>query len=97
MGVVSLFERMSRPLPIAQHFTGMILSTLRRGINRTIDGEPAYGLTIGDMQGNGSHGVYQASVRLEGDPTLYRLILAPADAPIQINGHPIDQHFARPL
>lgn len=54
-------------------------------------------VTIDGHQGNGSYGVHQARVQLSGDPTTYRLILAPADAPIMINGRPIGEHFAKPL
>lgn len=54
-------------------------------------------ITIGGQQANGAHGIHQARVTLAGDPTTYRLIIAPADAPIMVNGRPIGEHFALPL
>jgi len=54
-------------------------------------------VTVSGHQGNGLYGIHQARVTLAGDPTTYRLIIAPADAPIAINGLPISDHFAQPL
>lgn len=54
-------------------------------------------MEIDGHQSNGSYGVHQARVTLRSDPTVYRLIVAPADAPITINGRPIGEHFAKPL
>lgn len=54
-------------------------------------------ITVDNHQCNGSYGVHQARVQLAGDPTTYRLIIAPSDAPITINGRPIGEHFAQPL
>lgn len=41
--------------------------------------------------------VHQARVRFVGDETEYRLILAPADAPVEIDGTPADDFFHYPL
>ena len=60
-------------------------------------GDQAEIMTIDNHQSNGSHGVHQARVILSGDPTTYRMLIAPADAPITINGQPIGEHFAKPL
>lgn len=56
-------------------------------------------ITIDNHQSNGAQGVHQARVRLAGDTTTYRLILAPADAEIFINGdkRPVAEAFAQPL
>lgn len=54
-------------------------------------------ITVAGHQCNGLYGVHQARVTMAGDPTTYRLIIAPADAPITINGRPIGEHFAQPL
>lgn len=56
-----------------------------------------HAITVDGHQGNGLYGVHQARVTMEGDPTAYRLIIAPADAPITISGRPIGEHFALPL
>lgn len=56
-------------------------------------------ITIDNHQGNGAYAVHQARVRLKGDPTTYRMIIAPADAPIFIGEGKVPTHqaFARPL
>lgn len=54
-------------------------------------------ITVEGHQANGAFGIHQAALRLEGDPTTYRLIVAPVDAPITVNGLPIDSHFLEPL
>jgi hypothetical protein len=81
------------------HYAGFILSSIRAALrNRCMaDRAEADAITVDNSQTNGSYGVHQARVRLRGDPNTYRLILAPADAPITINGRPIGEHFAMPL
>lgn len=56
-------------------------------------------ITIDNHQCNGVHGVHQARARIKGDPTVYRVIIAPADAPIFINDdkRPVADAFAQPL
>lgn len=80
------------------HFAGMILSMMRAAMRRenALNAEVDR-VSIDNHQQNGAHGVHQATVRLGNDPTTYRLILAPADAPITINGRPIGEHFTLPL
>jgi hypothetical protein len=75
---------------IRQHFTGLILSSLRR-FTRGSE------VTIDNTQTNGLWGVYQARIRLAGDENTYRLILAPENAPLEIGGQPIGDHFHFPL
>lgn len=80
------------------HYTGMILATLRSALKReNAVAAEVDRVVIDNHQQNGGYGVHQARVRLGNDPTTYRLILAPADAPIEINGRPIGDHFAMPL
>tara|TARA_R100001530_G_scaffold110040_1_gene77389 strand:+ start:358 stop:654 length:297 start_codon:yes stop_codon:yes gene_type:complete len=50
-------------------------------------------ITTDQHQSNGAYGIHQARVRINDDGTAYRLIIAPADAPITVNGVDIDQHF----
>ena len=59
--------------------------------------DAASGICLENHQANGCYGVHQVRVRVKGDPTTYRLILAPEDAPIEVNGRPISAHFAEPL
>jgi hypothetical protein len=85
---------------IRQHFTGFILSRIRDAVRKANAEHPGDEITIDSTQQNGSYGIYQARVRLAGDPTVYRLILAPADAPIMVDHGgptPIRNHFIEPL
>jgi len=70
-----------------------IRSALKESTNRTISQE----ITIDNQQVNGTFGVHQARVRLKGDPTVYRLIIAPANAPLQCGGRDLETYFAQPL
>lgn len=54
-------------------------------------------ITVDNHQAEGVFGVHQARIQLKGDPTTYRMIVAPANAPISINGRPADEVFAAPL
>lgn len=78
-------------------FPGFILSRLADWARR--DSDENERITIDNHQGNGVYGVHQARVRLKGDPTVYRLIIAPANAPIFINDdkRPVADAFAQPL
>ena len=75
------------------HFAGTIVARI---MSAAADG--ALGaVVVTQHQTNSLYGVHQASVRLAGDDTVYRLIIAPADAPISIGGCDVDAHFAKPL
>lgn len=76
------------------HFAGHIMALLR---NAVIDADIGNGMSIDNLQQNSLDGVHQARVRLAGDPRTYRLVLAPAEAPISYNGRPIGDAFAKPL
>lgn len=52
---------------------------------------------VDQHQGNGAWCVHQLRVRLPDDPTVYRVIVAPADAPLAIGSQPIDEHFREPI
>jgi hypothetical protein len=54
-------------------------------------------VTADQHQANGAYGVHQVRCRLPNDPTTYRIIIAPADAPIFIGKVPVDQHFIEPI
>ncbi len=76
------------------HFTGHILATLRNAAKALHGGDE---ITVDNLQQNATYGIHQARVRLKGDPNTYRLILAPADAPIMVGKCPIADQFAKPL
>jgi hypothetical protein len=78
-------------------FPGFILSKLAEWARK--DDCQTDRITIDNHQSNGAFCVHQARVRLQGDPTVYRLIIAPANAPIFINDdkRPIADAFAQPL
>lgn len=77
--------------------TGYILAAICSALKESYCREIAKEITLDGRQGNGLHGIHQARVTLQGDPTTYRLIIAPADAPLEIGGRPIGEHFALPL
>lgn len=72
-------------------YPGYIIDTIRKAITRNVP------MAISNHQANGCYGIHQCKVKVKDDPTVYRLIVAPADAPITINGRPIGDHFAQPL
>ena len=53
--------------------------------------------TCDQHQSNALFGVHQLRIRRPGDPTVYRVLVAPAGAPIQIGSIPVDAHFSRPI
>lgn len=55
------------------------------------------GAVIDQHQANGLWCIHQLRVRLPGDPQLYRVIIAPAEAPIFIGKTPADEHFSDPI
>jgi hypothetical protein len=77
-------------------FPGFIVAQLAELTRKATGADP---IVIDNHQTNGAHCVHQARVRLAGDPTVYRMILAPADAPIFINDdkRPVADAFALPL
>lgn len=56
-------------------------------------------IVIDGHQANGAYCVHQARARIAGDPTVYRIIIAPANAPIFINDdkRPVAEAFALPV
>lgn len=85
-------------MKVEPHYTGVILAGIARAVNADRTAEA----TIDQRQQNAAYGIHQARVTIDGDPRPYRLILAPADAPIGLphSGDriaPIDQHFAERL
>lgn len=76
---------------------GYIVSLLSRLAKNFTVGDDQ--ITIDNHQSNGVSCIHQARVRLKGDPTTYRMIIAPADAEIFINGdkRPVADAFAQPL
>lgn len=73
---------------IPQHFTGLILSTIRRALAPHADSLRAY-----DWRSNAVFGAHQAIIEFDGQE--YRMILAPIDAPVTIGGRLADEHFGR--
>lgn len=82
-------------------YPGYIMARLSRWakehLQRTEGEAGANHLTIGDHQCNGIHCIHQSSVRLQNDETVYRMIIAPANAPLEYRGRPLDEAFAKPL
>lgn len=82
---------------IRQHYTGFIVRQLTRATKMLAASELGDAVTIDNHQANGAFGVHQCRVRLNGDATVYRLLLAPADAPIRVQGRAIEDYFCEPL
>ena len=90
------------------HYTGLVTRWIERMMNK---GSIPWEITPDDSdrpradqhQQNGGWGIHQLRVRLPGDDTVYRVLVAPADAPIfvgrgpHVDGCPIDQHFVEPI
>jgi hypothetical protein len=93
MAEVIPFRRFGQQEAVA--YTSFILARL--SLLTRQEPNDANKVEIDRQRKDGSRGVNQARVRLAGDPTVYRLILAPADAPVQINGVPADDYFSSPL
>ena len=81
---------------------GMIFDPLRNEIRCIYPGEIAVAIhealpNCDQHQSNGLFCIHQLRVRRPGDKTVYRIIVAPADAPIQIGSVPADEHFSKPI
>ena len=80
------------------HFAGHIMAALRSLVAADARANPCQSpISVDNLQQNSMDGIQQARVRLQGDPRTYRLILAPAEAPITYEGRPIGDAFAKPL
>lgn len=79
------------------HWTGLILSQIRRSVEARMGLEGVAPIRIDNLQQNAMDGVHQARVRMEGDPNTYRLILAPVEAEIVVGGRPVADLFPKPL
>jgi hypothetical protein len=80
------------------HFAGLIITQIRNAVKAAAahtDGADV--ITVDQLQQNAVWGVQMGRVRLAGDPRTYRLILAPAEAPVMIGNVPADQYFNEPL
>lgn len=88
---------------MAMIYPGLILSKIARLCRDHADqhgrGDGEDIIEIDQHQQNGMQCIHQAALRLNGDPQLYRIIIAPAGAEIFINKdrRPIDEAFAAPL
>jgi hypothetical protein len=91
------FANMPSPRKPLVHYAGLFTSAIQRLVNGLGAPEAFAGASADEHQQNGAYGVHQLCMRLPGDPTLYRVLIAPADAPISIGGVPADQHFSYPL
>ena len=79
-------------------YPGHIIAAIRRWAELyKEEGGEELAITLAGHQSNGLYGIHQARMTMQGDPATYRLIIAPADAPITINGRPSGEHFAQPL
>ncbi|HEX3884777.1 MAG TPA: hypothetical protein VHW66_19140 [Stellaceae bacterium] len=78
-------------------YSFLIACGLRRFVNGERGPEEFSGATADEHQSNGAWGIHQLRLRLPFDDQDYRVIIAPANAPITVGGIPVDQHFSYPL
>lgn len=76
--------------PVQPHYCGLLVEALRQGL--TLAGEAC---RADQHQANSTFGVHQLRLTYEG--RTYRLLLAPAEAPLVIDQVPADDHFLEPL
>lgn len=76
---------------IPKVFSGLIAHTLAKLVREHA------GVTADQEQSNGLWCVKQFRVVLPGDTMAYRVIVAPANAPVFIGGVAADEHFSEPL
>lgn len=77
-----------RSVPVI--YPGYVASMIRKALT-------AGGVSVDQHQSNGTYGAHQLRVRLPDDATIYRAIIAPADAPISIGCVDADLHFQEPI
>lgn len=79
-------------------YPGEIIAAIRQWARRDQEaGGDERAIMVDGHQSNALHCVHQARATIKGDPTTYRIIVAPADAPIELYGRPIGEAFAQPL
>lgn len=76
--------------PVQAHYCGLLVEALRQGL--TLVGDVC---KADQHQSNGTFGVHQLRLTYEG--RTYRLLLAPAEAPLRIGQIPADNHFLEPI
>jgi hypothetical protein len=79
------------------HFSGIIANSIKRLVNGHAPQDGFAGAVASEHQQNALWGIHQLLVRVPNDPTLYRVLIAPADAPIKIASGTADQHFSYPI
>jgi hypothetical protein len=82
------------PRKVMMIYPGYIVSQIKRTLGLAV---AASDIMIDQHQSNGLFGIHQARARIKGDPTVYRIIVAPADAPIFCGKVHADQHFTERL
>lgn len=86
----SILASMASLATMPRVFTGLVSHTLRKALSGT-------DLTVDQPQSNGMWAVHQFRLQRPGDPMAYRVIIAPANAPVFIGEVSADLHFAEPL
>ena len=83
--------RLPATAPLQAVYTGAIARFIAQTLNNARDA------TVDQHQSNGAHCVHQLRVRLPGDPTVYRVLIATAETPISIGTVAADDHFGEPI
>lgn len=87
----------ARVAALPKVFTSLLAAEIRRSLledKKTVD---ANGLQVDQHQSNGMWAVHQLRVVLPEGMGTYRVIIAPANAPVFIGKVSADEHFSEPL
>lgn len=88
----------ARPLPKrCLVYTDLVAAQIRRSLCEGEKIPAADGMNVDQLQANGCYGVKQLRVTLPDGMGVYRVIIAPADAPVFIGKVHADRHFLEPL
>lgn len=100
---VTRFPPQLRPIaaPVASVmrpvYSGFLAAQIRRVLLEGGISPEATGLNVDQFQSNGMYACHQLRVTLPDGMGTYRVIVAPADAPVSIGGVSAEEHFLEPL
>lgn len=77
-------------------YAGFLTGQIRRAL---LENQPAVqgGLVVDQFQSNGLYACHQLRVTLPDGMGTYRVLVAPADAPLKVGDVAAEEHFMEPL
>lgn len=99
IGVVasSIVEAARKVAMIPKVYADLVAAQIRKSLLSGDIIHEAIGLQVDQIQQNGMWGIHQMRVTLPNNRGAYRVIVAPANAPIFVGNVSADEHFALPL